>query len=249
MKEPSADLKLLRTLNLIDSAKITSKNLLETLDWIRDAWEGRRAQLYGLMAKAWVIVLLLRGDTKLQKKFMLRAKITASNKEKIVTEVMAYITRAKTESARKMAWKYGRVLEFLHDRGIKSGKMAAEISDRGGIEEIYDQAAELTPRRESKSSKTETRDKKSMVQVGKKGANIKRKSPAPNHNDRPSDRSRTNDQYVTMQVLIKMSDRDAIAEIPKDSRGRLTFKKVDQHGAQIKVIRLKKLAETTSDDW
>jgi hypothetical protein len=73
--------------------------------------------------------------------------------------------------------------------------------------------------------------------------------------DQPSERSPmlsgTNDQQVTLQVLINLSDRDTLEGMPVNSRAKFTVKKVSQKGAQVKVIRLKKVpAEIeTSSDW
>jgi hypothetical protein len=206
------------------------------------------------MAKAWLIVLLLRGDAKLQKRFIRHAKLKKSNRDRIATEVMAYVMGVKTEPARKLAWKRGRVLEFLHEQGVKSGKIASEIKTRGGIEAIYKHAAKLTPRRDPKSAKTKPSEKKSKV-LGKNGAGTNRQTAADDADPpsvRSSERLRTNDQQVAMQILINLSDREAIEEMPTDSQAKFTVKKINQKGAQIEVIRLKKLpteTETTSNDW
>src|SRR5450759_3653294 len=76
---------------------VTAKNFLKTLDSLRDqvkaALSGYREHVYGLMAKAWLVVLLLRKDKKLRRKFVRRAKLKVAAKGKtalkVVTEVMA----------------------------------------------------------------------------------------------------------------------------------------------------------------
>jgi hypothetical protein len=73
----------------------------------------------------------------------------------------------KTESGRKLAWKRGRVIEFLHDQGIKISKIAAEIQSRGGIEAVLKQAAEQKPRRDKVHSDTKNSVKATFRKVAK----------------------------------------------------------------------------------
>ena len=67
--------------------------------------------------------------------------------------VMVYVTDAKSENAKKLAWKRARVVEHLHDfHGVPVGKIAAEIRKRGGVEAIARLAAEEDPLRPKSKS-------------------------------------------------------------------------------------------------
>ena len=80
---------------------------------------------------------------------------------------MAYVMGANSESKRKLAWKRGRVIEFLHSQGIKIAKIAAEIKSRGGIEAVLKQAVKQQPRRDKKSAGKKASAKKSKHLVAK----------------------------------------------------------------------------------
>ncbi|WP_156041981.1 hypothetical protein [Bradyrhizobium sp. URHD0069] len=239
---------------------VTAKNCLQVLDSLRDevnaAFRGYREQVYGFMAKAWLIVLLLRRDKELQRKFIRRAKLKVAAKGtaalKVVTEVMAYVMGVKTESGRKLAWKRGRVIEFLHDQGIKIAKIAAEIQSRGGIEAVLKQAAAQKPRR----PKEVPRSEEPTLDRTRHGHN----DGTPQHGDfgvtaESSRAIRRNDRKVTMAVLIRLSDRDALAEFPAGSRVKIYGTLVGLQPATIEISRVKKLNGRTGnlrndeDDW
>ena len=93
---------------------------------------GYHQQAYRLMAKAMFVTVLLRTNKKLKRKFIRHVRPKSDGKGgsgsiNLVTEVMAYVMGAKSNSDRKIAWKHGRVIEFLHGEGVKIAKIAAEI--------------------------------------------------------------------------------------------------------------------------
>jgi hypothetical protein len=123
--------------------KANPKNVLQILESLNQEYKTNRGgyhqQAYSLMAKAMSVALLLRVNKKLKRKFIRYVRPKSAEKNisasiNIVTEVMVYVMGAKSESNRKIAWKRGRVIEFLHDEGVKIAKIAAEIPSRGGIE-------------------------------------------------------------------------------------------------------------------
>jgi hypothetical protein len=247
---------------------VTGKNFFETLDTLRGQVKAAggeyRQQVYGFMARAWLIVLLLRKDKDLQRKFIRRAKLKVPGKGKVafkvVTEVMAYVMGAKTETARKLAWKRGRVIEFLHDQGIKIAKIAAEIRSRGGIEAVLKEAAKRQPRRDKGSPGKKTNVKKAAAIFAMSGHKSDRDTPDRDESDsmtaRSSGTSQRNDGQVIMlmPMLIKLSDRDMLEELPAESRVRIVGTRINQKGAKIKVSRIKKLKSGVrkledDDEW
>jgi hypothetical protein len=233
----------------LNGVTITSKNIFRSLDYIRDAWAGARVIAYKLMALAWQVVSILRSDKGLKKDFIRFAKLKAK-RGNIADAVMIYVMRAKTESVKKMAWKRSRVLQFLHEQGLKHNKMAREIEARGGIEAIYNQAVKLMPRRNPKSAKEKSSGKGSK----KSSDNTRNKD---RHaftidNDTSSDKQslQTNDQRTTVQVSLNLSDRDDLLEMSADDTAKLTVKRTNKKGVLFEVIRLKKLpAEPETPDW
>jgi hypothetical protein len=240
---------------------VNAKNFVQTLDLLRDqvkaALGGYREQVYGFMAKAWLIVLLLRRDKELQRKFIRRAKLKVAAKGtaalKVVTEVMAYVMGVKTESGRKLAWKRGRVIEFLHDQGIKISKIAAEIQSRGGIEAVLKQAAKQKPRRDKVSSDTKNGVKKRETVVGE--SNHKQDhDESDGVNARSPATARRNDGWVVMPMLINLSDRDMLLGLPLRSCASIIVTRVGQKDAKIEVDRIKELKVgirkvKDNDDW
>jgi hypothetical protein len=162
-----------------------------------------------------------------------------------VTEVMAYVMGAKSDSNRKIAWKRGRVIEFLHGEGVKIAKIAAEIQSRGGIEAILRQAAEQKPRRDKGSAGTKTRVKKSAAVVATSSHKSDRDEPDRDDPDGVTERTpattRRNDRQVMMPVLINLSDRDLLYDLAAKSRVKIYATCGTQKEAKIEVSRVKKL--------
>lgn len=217
---------------------INSKNVFKTLDHVRHAWAGVRDLAYKLMAIAWQIVLLLRKKKELMKEFVRLAKLKAK-KGKIADAIMIYVMRAKTSSTRKMAWKRSRVLQFLHEQGVKSSKMAHEIDARGGIEAIYKQAVNQMPRRKSKSAKEKAGQREARGSAEKVKTNIEQTPPPSSDHEFDKPSPHTNDQRTMLLLSIKMSDREELSEM---SEATITIKRNNnQNGAKFNVLRIKGL--------
>src|ERR1700733_1451654 len=109
------------------------KSIMKQLDPIRHkikkARGGYHQEVYNEMAAALPIALALSSNRKLKKKFLNKVASQRSPGGvpiNIVTEVMVYVMDATSESGRKLAWRRGRVIEFLHFQGIKIKKIVAE---------------------------------------------------------------------------------------------------------------------------
>jgi hypothetical protein len=102
----------------------------------------------------------------------------------ITTTVIVYVVNAKSENARKLAWKYVRILEHLHDfHRIPIEEIPAEIRDRGGIEAVVRLAAEENPLRQIDESCTHHGDR-TANRNRKSGAKKNHSEVTPNR-DRP----------------------------------------------------------------
>jgi hypothetical protein len=239
---PAVDLSL--ALKSLKSTTVTSKNIFETLDSIRDAWGGVHKARYRLMGHCWKVVLLLRRDKERKGEFIRRAKLKAKKgkKNNIAEAVIGYMMRAKTASDKKMAWKYSRVLQFLHDQGVRPNRMQREIEARGGIEKICEEAIKQAPRRKSKAA---TKKRPAVAKLQRNDLEIH----ADKDDDFEAKSPRTNDQALTIELGIKLSDRDELFEMPKGAKARLTIKRTDSQNG-VKVLRLQQLrVNSKSEDW
>jgi hypothetical protein len=248
-------------------AEANSKNFLEILESLNQEYKinrgGYHQHAYSLMAKAMSVALLLRANKKLKRKFIghVRPKSAGKNSSasiNIVTEVMVYVMGAKSESNRKIAWKRGRVIEFLHGKGVKIAKIAAEIQSRGGIEAILKQAAKQKPRRDKESAGTKTRVKKSTAVIAASSDKSDRDTRDRDESDAIAAKlpgtSPRNDGQVIMPVLINLSDRDLLYDLPAKSRVKIYATCCTQKQAKIEVSGVKKLKPEVrkledEDDW
>ena len=87
--------------------------LLSRLDRIRQEFrcldQGYRLSLYQLMADAMSIALAIEADPESKNDFLKRLE----QKSDVVYAAMIFITEAKSEGARKRAWKGARALRYL----------------------------------------------------------------------------------------------------------------------------------------
>jgi hypothetical protein len=242
-KKPRSVVHLSPALKSLQATTITSKNIFKTLNSVRSAWSGVHKASYKLMGYAWQIVLLLRKNKELKAEFvsLAKLKVKKAKKRNIADAVMAYVMRARTPSEKKMAWKRSRGLQFLHDEGIKSNKIALEIEARGGIEEICKQAVEQTPRRKPKNA-TKNLGGNSLKASSEKFKKSRESSPIDKSDDSAATPSlRSNDQRAIMLLSIKLSDRDELSEMG-DAKARLTIKRSkNQTGAKFTVLRVTKV--------
>jgi hypothetical protein len=238
--------------------KRTFESIKERLDSIRgkikNAQGGYRHEVYNGMAEALSDALLLRSNRRLKQEFIKcvrleRQKSSGAVPVNIVTEVMIYVMGVTSESGRKIAWKRGRVIEFLHDQGIKIAKVATEIKTRGGIGAVLKQATKEDPRREKVSADEKTRAKKSEPLVKTRD---EQEQDTSDSNESAGD-SRRNDGQMILRVLINLSDRDMLNELPIGSRVRIFATRTNQKGAKIEVNRIKKLKpdvrEENNGEW
>jgi hypothetical protein len=230
---------------------VNAKNFQITLDSLKKEYEtnlgGHHQRIYALMASAMHVALFLRSNKKLKKRFLRHVKSKRSSGGlpiNIVTEVMFYVAGASSESARKIAWKRGRVIEFLHDEGIKIAKIASEIKTRGGIGAVLKQATKENPRREKVPAEAKNSAKKSKPVVVKAREEEDRDTSGSDEADvtptKSAAGSRRNDRKVIVPLLINLSDRDMLDEFPIGSRVRIVATRTDEKGAKIEANRIKK---------
>jgi hypothetical protein len=175
----------------------------------------------------------------------------------IVTEVMIYVMGVTSEAGRKIAWKRGRVIEFLHDQGVEIAKIATEIKTRGGIGAVLKQATKEDPRRKKVPTDAKPSAKKSKPLVVKTRDKQERDPPESNESDVPPARSaggsRRNDRQVIVPVLINLSDRDTLFDLPVEACVRMVAIRTNHKDAKIEVNRIKTLKsdvrEENDGDW
>jgi hypothetical protein len=242
-----------------------AKNFFRILDSLNEEYKTNRGgyheQAYRLMAKAMHVALLLNSNKKLKRRFIRRIRPKSVGKGSsasinIVTEVMVYVMGAKCDANRKIAWKRGRVIEFLHGEGIKIAKIAGEIQSRGGIEAVLKQAAKEKPRRDKGSAGIKTSGKKPAAVLAT--SRYKSGHDTPDRDEPDTARSpatmRRNDEQMAMPVLINLSDRDLLADLPVGSRVKVFATRISRKNALIEVSGIKALnvslrKSNDDDDW
>jgi hypothetical protein len=114
-----------------------------------------------ILAQAMSAVVEFRSDQSALEGFLRLSEAERPKKDGrkskswITTAVVVYVMNARSENAKKLAWKYARILEHLHDfHQIPIDDIPAEIRDRGGIEAVVRLAAEENPIRLKDESNT-----------------------------------------------------------------------------------------------
>lgn len=130
--------------------------LLSGLDRIRLEFrcldQGYRLSLYQLMADAMSIALAIEADPESNKDFLKRVE----QKSDAVYGAMIFITEAKSEGARKKAWKGARALRYLVEEvSVPLDKIPEAMRERGGVEKLARLAAQGQPRRKPSAPKPE----------------------------------------------------------------------------------------------
>jgi hypothetical protein len=161
-----------------------SGSSVEKLRKLRSQYKTERAGYHGCvhetMARTMSVILTLRSSERALQRFLKLTK--AKNKMSpddvaqswITKVVMEYVMDAKSESAKKIAWKRARVLDHLHDfHGILPRNIAVEIRERGGIEAVIRLAAEEDPLRPKTSSDAEKESHKKAGTTLKSSAGSK----------------------------------------------------------------------------
>jgi hypothetical protein len=225
------------------SEKRPVKSVTEELDALRlklrKARNGYHQEAYGVMARALAVALVLRENKKLARNFVRRVRPQPADRKdgtaiNLVTEVMVYVMGAATDSGRKLAWKRGRVIDYLHEDGVKIEDIPSQIKTRGGIEAVFKQAVKAEPRRK----RSEPKQHSGMKTKGPAADELRGQTPEDDDAAGPS----TNDKKVVMPMIISLSDRDMIMELPRKCRLRLAVVRVDRQDAQIMVRDVKRLS-------
>jgi hypothetical protein len=246
--------------------KLPVKSVTKELDALRlelqKARGGYHQEVYRVMAGSLVVALVLRENKTLARNFVRRVRPRAGNRKdgaaiNLFTEVMVYVMGAATDSGRKLAWKRGRVIEYLHEEGVKIENIPSQIKARGGIEAVFKQAVKQQPRREKGSVGTKTGAKKSKPPVVKPGDKQDRDPPDSNESAvipaKSAGGSRRNDRKVIMPVLVTLSARDMLDESPIGTRVQIVATRTNEMGTRIEANRVTKLKSVVrkedDDDW
>jgi hypothetical protein len=197
----------------------------------------------------------LWSDKTALKEFVKKAGVEAQknpDKSWITTTAFAFVTYSE-----KLGWKAGRVLQFLYEKKkVPLNQLAKSLKDGGGIEKILKTAAKEDPRRDKASAPKETTKSKAMRHSGTR----KNKFDPDERNasiERSVEKSGGNDKlvYVLMPMLIRLSDRHMLNELPAKAGIKILATRTNRNGAQIEVTRVKELkpnvpnAEEVSSDW
>jgi hypothetical protein len=222
------------------------KSVTKELDALRlklqNARNGYHQEAYGVMARALAVALVLRANKKLARNFVRRVRPQPADRKdgaaiNLVTEVMVYVMGAATDSGRKLAWKRGRVIEYLHEEGVKIENIPSQIKTRGGIEAVFKQAVKAEPRRKRSEAEQHSGTKTSGPAADESRVET-------TEDDEDAAGPSTNDKKVVMPMIISLSDRDMIMELPRKFRLRLVVVRVNREDAQIMVRDVKRLSES-----
>jgi hypothetical protein len=218
-------------------SNFTAETCLAELDQMRvrfkTAFHGFRRQLYETMGQAQRMISRLRRNWNLRRDFVRavkkRKKETAGRKSargqkfNLATEVLAVATGARSRSARKVAWKRGRVLNYLRETGVTAAKTATAIKSQGGIEKIFRTAV--------RTEKGTAGDIANNA-CPSTSPSVRRQEPSfppPN---------RSNNQEVIVKVWMRLSDRDEMGDLPVGSRVLMSAIRVGQKDADFKISRI-----------
>jgi hypothetical protein len=128
----------------------------EALVSLRKEYRKRRTDYhesrYEMLGTAMKIVVEIRDDEahlpKMLRRLRARPRNPRQRESNLTDTVVEYVTSPSTENGFKIAWKYARVLEYLHDhKKVPLAHLAREIKLRGGIEKLTRKATKEFPRR------------------------------------------------------------------------------------------------------
>jgi hypothetical protein len=219
-----------------------------------------------ILAQAMSAVVEFRSDQSALEGFLRLSeaerpkKDGGKSKSWITTAVVVYVTNAKSENAKKLAWKYARILEHLHDfHQIPIHDIPAEIRDRGGIEAVVRLAAEENPIRQKDESDTKKDDYigKQKCKLGSKKLSAKLPKSAvvdrSSFDDDTDDESNVkadasgasgrtgSDDYDTLRVSIDHRLRRKLLGLAVGRRVKLIGIRTDE-GGQGSVFEVRKVA-------
>jgi hypothetical protein len=222
------------------TSKITIKTIQSDLDLLNNRYRALsndfRVGLYDLMAQAARIIVTLRRNKQLRKRFRKsvmesRPKPSRSTFD-LSTDVFARVMGAETRVARQKAWKRARVVDALLDDGITIEKIARTIKKRGGVERICGEAA-ASPGRHDRAKKRES------------GISQPRRKAEEAHPKRVNLES--NDGEVTIQFRIRLSERDDLLEKTNvGCRIKMTVLRVGRAATDFKITKAKVVSNTNT---
>lgn len=201
---------------------------------------GHRKRQLDYMVSAFRSYLKLKDHPGRIKAFYETAQVRQKRRGKrpnLLTEIMVYLAAASSESARKLAWKRARVLEFLDTRGVPPDKMRSKIQKYGGIEKAYRVSTSKLPKAESRNgiiaADSKIQARKNHFQTPTRGL---RREVAVNEEAAEQEGVRkSNDSFTTVMARIRYSDLEELKEKPIASKLRLAGLRVNKNECMLRI--------------
>jgi hypothetical protein len=140
----------------------------------------------------------------------------AKNAKGLIYYVIDFVTQPGLENS-KLAWKRGRVLEFLLEAGIAPRDIASGIRDAGGIEKLCKLAAAEDPRRGIPKSGAEARKADAKGETASEDSS----SGTLDDNDRGED---ADGSSVSVKTLLVLADAKMSRKAEKIGEGQAWVK-------------------------
>jgi hypothetical protein len=199
----------------------TAKIVFEEIALIRREYKGKlrsfREEIYKTMQMVQRVIVRLRKDGRLRRHFFKRlARVLAKRGQtdlgelNLSTEVVALTIGATSRTARKNAWKRGRVLDYLREHKVKVSDTARMIKKWGGIENIYAKSLE----------------DKQTEQIGKDEENRTPRN--------------GNDREMKVTIWMNYSDHDEIETQPVGTTFELSALRTGQKDGDLKITGVRK---------
>ncbi|MEY9108184.1 hypothetical protein ABH999_004380 [Bradyrhizobium yuanmingense] len=202
---------------------------------------GHRRRQLDYMVAAFRSYLKLKDSPGRIKSFYEAAQVRQKRRGKqpnLLTEIMVYLAAATGESARKLAWKRARVLEFLDAKRVPPDKMLSKIQKYGGIERAY----RATTHRSTKSGlsgKGTIFGRAPLTKKAELGGRVVDHSAdraITPHKPAKSEASEgQNDKFTTVLARIRYSDLDELKEKELDTKLRLSAVRAAKNGCLIRI--------------
>lgn len=224
---------------------MSANTSLERLKILRRQYKlqmmGHREQIIKIFCEGYKQAVVIQKSNHRRKAFFALVGIRPSQQKKVnfVTEMMAYVISAKSDSKRKRAWKYGRACQYLAETGTRLIDLEAEIKKRGGLEAVAKEAAQQRPRRPKVALRSTTR---AVPKLGlqNRSADIQLEKAA----SRKSENvvlELPNDQRASLLVEIKMSDLDELRELNPGAQIKLITTRLRDGRHLLRVNRVRRL--------
>ncbi len=122
------------------------KELRQVKKDYRTLEKGYRSEQYELMARTMAVALAIKSDRATRSRFL--RKFGEAESKDVVYSAMIFMSGAKSEKAKKKAWKRARALSYLVDElHVSTADIPDAVKKHHGIEALVRLAARKQPRR------------------------------------------------------------------------------------------------------